>query len=516
MAERLNVVLCLHAHLPDCRDLVTGQFQRPWVYLRGIGEYAGLVDYLEAGRDIRAVVCISPIVLEQLADYGDQLEGWLRDGHPIGDPVLGLLSAENYTELPEARMAICEKVLAELREHLVERFPACTPLIDLVGAFLDKQWDIRWLSDVAIGDLLVWFHLAFLASSAHRDDIRIQLLVKKGSGFSTADRRVVVEIMADLLTALPQRYRSLHERGRIELASGLYASPSMRVLRSIGASATAQEIAHEAGWSAAAQQHLERQVGLGVDAFEAFFGISPVGCCIPGDQPPAALDGLAKKFDWLAIGAATATSGSVRMESSVPRYALVDAMAGSEVSDLGRVLEELGSMARRRKNPDACVVPLLFDCTANPTQATKTLGAFLEMCAMVSDDPHLRLCTFSQALSDELEPCHLHITDESRSDPPGDEDVSSQFVWQMIMDANDAYLDVVSSQSLPEHRLQAATRQLMVCEDATWLRDTLPLAGGSRSLCQMHLENLYRILGVPVPTSVSEDSSATRSPGGKC
>jgi hypothetical protein len=83
----------------------------------------------------------------------------------------------------------------------------------------------------------------------------------------------------------------------------------------------------------------------------------------------------------------------------------------------------------------------------------------------------------------------------------------------MIEDAKDAYLDVVASRSLPEHRLQAATRQLMVCEDATWLHDSPPLEGDMRGLCLMHLENLYRILGVPVPRDVSEGTSASHYAG---
>lgn len=513
MAERLNVVLCLHAHLPDCRDHVTGQFQRPWVYLRGIGEYTQLADCLEARFDAGAVVCMSPIVLEQLADYRDQLESWLRDGRRIADPVLGLLSAESYPQTPEARMTICEKLLAELPRPLAQQFPACAHLVDLVGVFLDKRWDFRWLSDVAIGDLLVWFHLAWFASSAHRDDMRIELLVKKASGFSSADRRVVVEIIADLLTAIPQRYRSLHESGRVELAASLYASPSLRALRHGGVSSIPREMEHEADWSASAEEHLERQLRMGVEAFEAFFGMAPNGCCIPAGQPPAARHGLLANFDWVATGTTAVASGPGEMEPVAPRYTLVDGMAGRDSLDLGRALGELGSLAQRCAHPGACMVPIVFDLRTDPTQATKTFGAFLEMCAALSDNPDFRLCTFSQALTDRLEACHLHFTAETRSDPTGDEGASSQTLWPMVKDAKDAYLDVVASRSLPEHRLQAATRQLMVCEDATWLRDSPPLEGDTRGLCLMHLENLYRILGVPVPRDVSEGTSASHYAG---
>ena len=510
MADRLQVVLCCHAHLPDCRDLVTGEFKQPWVYLRTIGEYAELAGYLEATLEARAVVCISPIVLEQIADYRHQLEEWLRDGHRIGDPVLGLFGLDCYPRSHEDRAAVCGALLREFPRHRVERFPECTALLDLLDRFSGRALDYRWLSDECIGDLLVWLHLAWLTPHAESDDLRIELLKKKRTGFSGAERRVVVEAIADLLAGVSRRYRSLHERGRIELAAGLYTCPSVHLLYGADPPTQPSVPDEEKGLGASAEHRLERQLDAGLAEFEAFFGLAPLGCVVIDDEPTSAFDDLlaSRGIDWVATRASGLSPSAPALDDArLTRYRLAPADASDEGVTASEVIAALESTAMRLENPAGSVVPVAFSCSQRPLQSQASLASFFELCSRVSDHPALELSTFSRALRNNSQPCYPDAMEEASGAQRHDGQAGPYL--QMLTDARDAYVEMVGSFLLPAHRVEVATRQLMVCEDSAWLGGMQAPGNGITRLGRMHMCNLYRILGMPIPAGLANGATST-------
>jgi len=92
----LRLVLLWHMHQPDFRDLASGEFAHPWVYLHAIKDYADMAAHLENHPRVHAVVNLVPILLDQLEDYCDQFaSGKLRD------PLLRLLAHENLDRITE-------------------------------------------------------------------------------------------------------------------------------------------------------------------------------------------------------------------------------------------------------------------------------------------------------------------------------------------------------------------------------------------------------------------------------
>ena len=102
MEKHADLVLCWHMHQPDYRDHASGEFTQPWVYLHAIKDYADMAAHLERHADVRAVVNLVPVLLEQLEDYADQFAtGRIRD------PLLALLAREETTPLtPDERQLV--------------------------------------------------------------------------------------------------------------------------------------------------------------------------------------------------------------------------------------------------------------------------------------------------------------------------------------------------------------------------------------------------------------------------
>ena len=92
--RKLTLVLLWHMHQPEFRDQVSGEFRHPWVYLHALKDYSDMAAHLEAHPEIRAVVNLVPVLLDQLEDYAQQCaSGQLRD------PLLKALTQENLDRL---------------------------------------------------------------------------------------------------------------------------------------------------------------------------------------------------------------------------------------------------------------------------------------------------------------------------------------------------------------------------------------------------------------------------------
>ncbi|NNG14286.1 MAG: glycoside hydrolase, partial [Gammaproteobacteria bacterium] len=120
--QPLNVVLYWHMHQPDYRDLRNGEYHLPWTYLHTIKDYVDMVAHLENNEQARAVVNFAPILLEQIDDYAQQLEGYLHHGKALRDPLLLALADPVLYLDPDERLRLIKTCLRANRQRLIERF----------------------------------------------------------------------------------------------------------------------------------------------------------------------------------------------------------------------------------------------------------------------------------------------------------------------------------------------------------------------------------------------------------
>src|SRR5690606_2345171 len=106
-------------------------------------------------------------------------------------------------------------------------------LADMAGWFASHPQSMIYAAEQFLVDLLMWYHLAWIGETVRRTDERVQRLMDKGHAFNLHDRRVLLEVICELLSGVVGRYRKLAERGQVELSVTPYGHPILPLLLDI-------------------------------------------------------------------------------------------------------------------------------------------------------------------------------------------------------------------------------------------------------------------------------------------
>ncbi|HFD86645.1 MAG TPA: glycoside hydrolase [Gammaproteobacteria bacterium] len=302
----LNLVLMWHMHQPEYRNLATGEYHLPWTYLHAIKDYVDMAAHIERNEGARAVVNFAPILLEQLEDYGTQIDTYFATGRKIKDQLLRfLICDEEYRSDIEQRSWLINACLKANEEHLIRRYPAFSELIDTARSHMEAG-TLGYLYRQFFIDLNVWYHLAWAGESLKRDNLIIRHLLQKGGDFSTEDRENLLRVIGEQIRSIIPRYRMLAEDGKIELCMSPYSHPMVPLLIDFDAARETQPEApmpsHDGypDGKARAAWHIDE----GARVFERCFGSRPAGCW-PSEGGISA-DGFAllseHEFNWVATG----------------------------------------------------------------------------------------------------------------------------------------------------------------------------------------------------------------------
>ena len=123
-------------HQPEYRDLRSGEYHLPWTYLHTIKDYVDMAAHLENSEEARAVVNFAPVLLEQIDDYAQQLEGYLHHGKALRDPLLSALADPVLPHDTESRIHIIKACLRANKERLIDRFEAFKTLTEMAETAL--------------------------------------------------------------------------------------------------------------------------------------------------------------------------------------------------------------------------------------------------------------------------------------------------------------------------------------------------------------------------------------------
>lgn len=534
----LHVVICWHMHQPQYQDLVSGEYRLPWTYLHAIKDYIDMAAHLEAVPAAKVVVNFAPILLEQIADYANQVKRFLDDGTPLSDPLLAALVEPVLPAHPERRLELIHACLKVNRARVIQRFPTYARLADIAALFGKNADEVVYLSDQYLSDLLVWYHLGWMAETVRRSDLRVQRLQDKGGNFSIHERRELLALIGELLESVLPRYRALARRGQVELSMTPYAHPIVPLLLDLNSARDAMpgvalpKASAYPGGLERARWHIEE----GLRVFERYFDQKPVGCWpSEGGVSAAALE-LTEKFGfkWAATGESVLRHS---LQASKRDAAAADAVfsgyrltgnrlvcffrddhlsddigftyhtwhADDAVANMVHRLQQIAAAYPKRK----LVVPIILDgenaWEHYPENAYYFLRALFEK---LSAHTGLRMSTFSDTLDAGVSVVSLGKLVAGSwvygtfSTWIGDIDKNRG--WDMLIDAKKVYDEVTAGQTLNAEEAALAQRQLAICEGSDWFwwfGDYNPAATVSdfEALFRKHLTNLYRLLKVEPP-----------------
>lgn len=215
VGARIHLALLWHQHQPAyarvSRRSLRGSYAAPWVRLHALRDYYSMASLIADHEGVRATINLSPILIEQLDDYGRGATDEALE--------LTLVPAERLTT--EQR----ERVLATFfdadwhtqifsHERYAELFRQRA-----AGEPFDSQ-DLR--------DLQAWFSLAWFSPELRESDVK--RFVEKGRGFTDADLDDIVGIQLEVVQQVVPLHRALQQMGVLEVTATPYAHPILPIL----------------------------------------------------------------------------------------------------------------------------------------------------------------------------------------------------------------------------------------------------------------------------------------------
>jgi len=542
----LKVVLYWHMHQPEYRNLDDGCYELPWTYLHAVKDYVDMAAHLEAVPDARAVVNFTPVLLEQIADYARQIKSFLADNTSISDPLLAALANIQLPGSPEDRLAIVTDCLRANEERLINRFPAYKTLADFAVSVEEHAEAASYINDQYLADLLVWYHLAWLAEHVRRTDIRVKRLMDKEKKYSFEDRQELVEIIGESMSSVITRYRRLAEKGQIEISMTPYAHPIMPLLLNLNSAREAlphsplPQLEQYPGGEDRVRWHLSH----GINVFQHYFGFVPVGCWpSEGSLCKQTLKILSENgFRWTASGGQVLVN-SLHKSSQTRQdieeiclqrpYRLKDTdircffrddglsdLIGFTYSDwhaddaVANLVHHLENIAKTCENIPDSVVSIILDGENAWEHYPENGYYFLKaLYTELAAHPELELTTYKDCL-DKHNTTALLSGFVAGSWVYGNfstwiGDADKNHGWDMLGDAKRCFDQVVNSERLDEEQLCQAQQQLAICEGSDWFwwfGDYNPEKSVSKfeHLYRSHLTNLYRLLGEAPPEYLSK------------
>ncbi len=536
----MSVVLCWHMHQPEYRDLRTGRVHQPWTYLHGIKDYVDMAAHLETASGARAVINFAPILVEQIEDCIGQIGDYLNGHGAIRDPLLAELVEPALPGDKHERLKLMQDCLRANRERIIQRFKPYQQLATMAQWYEEHPGNLIYASNQFLADLLVWYHLGWMAESVRRTDPRIRRLQEKACNYTLHDRRELLQVILEQMESIIPRYRALADRGQIELCMSPYAHPIVPLLLDMESAREAMPgvalplTTQYPGGEERVRWHIQR----GREVFERAFGRSPAGLWpSEGGVSQEALALFADSgFKWVASGGNVLKNSHDSQSRSCSHrvYRFGDAaidcifrddglsdLIGFEYSDwhaedaVGNLVGHMENIAKVCPDRDDCLIAIILDGENAWEYYPKNGHYFLShLYETLAQHPGLELTTFERFLSEHpVKPAH-----ESRltagswvygtfSTWIGDPEKNRG--WELLVEAKQAFDRQVSAGVLTPKELAVATRQLAICEGSDWFwwfGDYNPAATVSQfdQLFRMHLANLYQLINVEAPAHLGD------------
>ena len=546
--DHLDLVLLWHMHQPDFRDQASGEFLQPWVYLHALKDYSDMAAHLEAHPGVKAVVNLVPVLLDQLEDYVDQFAtGRMRD------PLLRMLARDNFDTLaPAERELLLNQCFRANHVKMIEPFTPYKRLRDLYRFVTAQGGDAaRYLSGQYLADLITWYHLSWTGETVRRQHEPIVRLMTRGEGFTYAERLELFRLIGEILHDAVARYRRLAEAGRIELSTTPYYHPIGPLLLEF---ASAREAMPDAPFPRAdnypgGRTRLTWHLARAQETHAHRFGARARGIWPAEGAVSAAFCRLAAEqaIGWTASGEGVLVN-SLR-KSGLPAddrfqylyrpyrvgssaQALTCFFRDDRLSDLigfdyktwhgaeavGHFLRQLEEIREHAPPGTTPVVSVILDGENAWEHYPYNAYFFLhELYDALQSHPSIRTRTFAEVTAD---PAHVAAALPELSTGSwvhgnlatwiGSEDKNR--AWELLISAKQCYDLVLASGRLSAGEVEAASRQLAVCEGSDWFwwfgdynpRDSVQAFD---RLFRAYLAHLYRLLKLEPPPQLAEPVS---------
>ena len=217
----MKVVLLWHMHQPYYVNPLTKKAMMPWVRLHAAKGYLDMIDLVTAQPDLRVNFNFTPVLVKQMLEleHNEVQDEWEN------------LSRKPATNLDEQeRRQLLENFFKINWETLVRPVPRYAELLNKRGAsYTLAKLDsiVRTFTEADLRDLQTLYNLQWCGFSAVRRFPILAELKEKGRDFTEKEKNTVLDVHRQILSLVLPEYRAAAERGQIELTTTPYFHPIM-------------------------------------------------------------------------------------------------------------------------------------------------------------------------------------------------------------------------------------------------------------------------------------------------
>jgi alpha-amylase/alpha-mannosidase (GH57 family) len=551
--EGIDLLLMWHMHQPDYRDLTTGEFQMPWVYLHALKDYADMAWHLEQNPGVRVVVNFVPVLLDQLEDYVDQFSS-----RHLRDPLLRLLCHDESVPLtPAQRQYAFDQCFRANHERLIQPFHGYRHLYDVYQSMLAQGEDtLAYLSDRFILDLVTWYHLAWTGETVRRASAVIARLMNKNQTFTRQDRCELLDEIARVVGQIIPRYRALALSGHVEITTTPHNHPLSPLLLDFRSAADSQPDAPlpTASFYPGGRERVCWHLDSAIQTHRQRFGTSACGMWPAEGAVSSGFAGLmaSRHLRWAATSQGvlelslhqSRQAGRLPDDAALPRVAWhqpwqIEGVAADMLflfrdDRLSDLIGFVYSTWHGRDAADNFIAEL--QASAAPAPGKRPLVSIIldgenaweyypyngffflsDLYRMLAEHPAITTVTGSDLVA--------RYDQRTLTTPVGRLPVlaagswvygnlatwigspDKNHAWDMLCAAKMAFDQVIASGTLSDSERALARAQLADCEASDWFwwpGDDNPgeSVGAFESLFRLKLSNLYRFLELPVPDAL--------------
>ena len=271
MDNRLNVAFVWHMHQPLYKDALTGEYTLPWVLFHATKDYYDMAAILEEFPDVHQTFNLVPCLIEQLEEYGS---GKASD-------LYRTISKKPAADLTtDDKLFMLRNFFQANGELMIRPFQRYWELFTRRGASnaaREVEAVLRYFTEQDYLDLQVFFNLVWIDPHIRDNDVVLETLCAKGGGYSEQDKKKLFARQTEIVNMILPLYKSLMERGIIEVSTTPYYHPIMPLLCD---SYCAKEAMPDADMPKTRFVHPEdalAQLKNGITLYEKTFGRRPAG-----------------------------------------------------------------------------------------------------------------------------------------------------------------------------------------------------------------------------------------------
>jgi len=271
MDNRLNVAFVWHMHQPLYKDALTGEYTLPWVLFHATKDYYDMAAILEEFPDVHQTFNLVPCLIEQLEEYGS---GKASD-------IYLKISKKKAADLTiEDKLFMLRNFFQANGELMIKPFQRYWELFTRRGSSnsaSEIEAVLRYFTEQDYLDLQVFFNLVWIDPHIRGNDVVLETLCAKGGGFTEQDKSKLFARQTEIVNRILPLYKSLMERGIIEVSTTPYYHPIMPLLCDSDCAKVAMPDADLPKERFMHPEDALAQLKSGIALYEKTFGRKPAG-----------------------------------------------------------------------------------------------------------------------------------------------------------------------------------------------------------------------------------------------